>query len=101
MNNNPTAILASFSTMKSMVDAKQYQSPYQILAEFIQYIITKNNLHSFTAVEMKNRLLEVFGFNVPEAVVRTATRGLKFINTENGIHHVNNSELKENASFAT
>ena len=32
MNNNPTSILASFSTIKSMVDAKQYQSPYQILA---------------------------------------------------------------------
>ena len=75
MSNNPTSILASFSTMKSMVDAKQYQSPYQILAEFIQYIIIKYGLHSFTAVEMKNRLSEVFGFDIPEAVVRTTTRG--------------------------
>ena len=41
MSNNPTSILASFVTMKSLVDAKQYQSPYQILAEFIQYIIIK------------------------------------------------------------
>lgn len=99
MSNNPTSILASFSTMKSMVDAKQYQNPYQILAEFIQYIIAKKNLHSFTAVEMKNRLLEEFGFNIPEAVVRTAIRGLKFIKTENGIHHVISSELEENISF--
>ena len=28
-SNNPTSILASFSTMKSLVDAQQYQSPYQ------------------------------------------------------------------------
>ena len=99
MNNNPTSILASFSTMKSMVDAKQYQSPYQILAEFIQYIVVKNNLHSFTAIEMKNRLNEVFGFDVPEAVVRTAVRGLKFIKTENGIHHVYSSAFVNNTSL--
>ena len=36
MSNNPTSILASFVTMKSLVDAKQYQSPYQILAEFMR-----------------------------------------------------------------
>ncbi len=46
MNKNSTSILASFATMKSLVDAQQYQSPYQILAEFIQYIIIKSNLHS-------------------------------------------------------
>ena len=80
-SNNPTSILASFSTMKSLVDAQQYQSPYQILAEFIQYIIIKGNLHSFTAIEMKNRLFEVFGFDIPEAVVRTTARGLQFIIT--------------------
>ncbi len=93
MGNNPTSILASFSTMKSMVDAKQYQNQYQILAEFIQYVIVQNSLHSFTAVEMKNRLHEVFGFDVPEAVVRTAVRGLNFIKTENGIHHVEGQVL--------
>ena len=98
-SNNPTSILASFSTMKSMVDAKQYQSPYQILAEFIQYIVIKSNLHSFTAIEMKNRLNEVFGFDVPEAVVRTAARGLQFIKTENGIHHVDRHELGEITLF--
>ena len=99
MGNNPTSTLASFSTMKSLVDAKQYQSPYQILAEFIQYIVVKNNLHSFTAVEMKNRLHEIFGFDIPEAVVRSTARGLRYIKTENGIHHVNCTELVENSSF--
>lgn len=99
MSNNPTSILASFATMKNLVDAQQYQSPYQILAKFIQYIIIKCNLHSFTAVEMKNRLFEVFGFDVPEAVVRSAARGLQFIRTENSIYHVNHVELKDNATF--
>lgn len=98
-SNNPTSILASFSTMKSLVDAQQYQSPYQILAEFIQYIIIKSNLHSFTAIEMKNRLFEVFGFDIPEAVVRTTIRGLQFIKAENSIYHVNQIELKDNSVF--
>ena len=98
-SNNPTSILASFSTMKSLVDAQQYQSPYQILAEFIQYIIIKSNLHSFTAIEMKNRLFEVFGFDIPEAVVRTTVRGLQFVKTENRIYHVNRIELKDNSAF--
>lgn len=99
MSKNPTSILASFATMKSLVDAQQYQSPYQILAEFIQYIIIKSNLHSFTAIEMKNRLFEVFGFDVPEAVVRSSVRGMQFIKNENGICHVNHVELKSNATF--
>lgn len=99
MSSNPTSILASFSTMKSMVDAKQYQSPYQILAEFIQCIIAQNKLRSFTAIEMKNRLFEVFGFNVPEAVVRTTIRGLSFVKTENGVHHVDNMGFDEVSSF--
>lgn len=98
-SNNPTSILASFSTMKSLVDAQQYQSPYQILAEFIQYIIIKSNLHSFTAIEMKNRLFEVFGFDIPEAVARTTVRGLQFVKTENRIYHVNPIELKDNSAF--
>ena len=99
MSNNPTSILASFVTMKSLVDAKQYQSPYQILAEFIQYIIIKNNLHSFTAEEMKNSLFKVFGFEIPEAVVKSTARGTQFINTENRSYHVNHVELKDNATF--
>lgn len=85
--------------MKSLVDAQQYQSPYQILAEFIQYIIIKNNLHAFTAIEMKNRLFEVFGFDTPEAVVRTAVRGLHFVKVENSIYHVNQIDLEGNPVF--
>lgn len=48
---------------------------------------------------MKNRLFEVFGFDIPEAVVRTTVRGLQFIKTENSIYHVNQIELKDNSVF--
>ena len=31
--------MASFATLKSLSDVKKYQSPYQILREFINYIM--------------------------------------------------------------
>jgi len=80
---NITSILASFATMKNLFDARSYQNPYQLLSEFISYIISSNNLHSFTAVEMKNRLQDSFGFEIPEAVVKTSIKSLDFIKSEN------------------
>ena len=37
--HNSTAILASFATLKSLLDEKKYKSSYQVLQEFIHYII--------------------------------------------------------------
>lgn len=71
---NSTSVLASFATLKSLSDERKYQSPYQILREFIQYIITTDSLHSFSAIDMKNRLNEHFGFSIPEAVVKTSIK---------------------------
>ena len=74
--NNITGVLASFSTLKSLNDSNNYQNSYQILSEFIGYIINTQNLYTFTAVEMKNQLSAVFGFDIPEAVVKTASKNL-------------------------
>lgn len=49
--------MASFATLKSLSDAKKYQSPYQILREFIRYIILADSLYSFSAVD-NERLFE-------------------------------------------
>ena len=67
---NRTSIMASFATLKSLSDVKKYQSPYQILREFINYIIVSDSLYSFSAVEMKNCLNSHFSFSIPEAVVK-------------------------------
>ena len=99
MSQNPTAILASFSVMKSLVDAERYQNPYQILAEFVRYIIAKNHIHTFTAVEMKCYLFDLFGFNVPEAVVRTAVKKLDFIRTKDRTFYVDSTEAEKNSFF--
>lgn len=64
---NNISILASFATIKSLSDEQKYQSPYQILSEFIRHIILTDALYAFTAVEMKCLLNEHFDFAVPEA----------------------------------
>ena len=66
---NNTVLLASFATIKSLSDEKKYQSPYQILSEFIRHIILTNALYAFTAVEMKGLLKKHFEFIVPESTV--------------------------------
>ena len=37
---------------------------------------------------MKNRLKSVFGFDIPEAVVKTASKSLPFVTRENGTYIV-------------
>ena len=69
--------MASFATLKSLSDVKKYQSPYQILREFISYIIVSDSLYSFSAVEMKNCLNSHFSFSIPEAVVKTALKNIQ------------------------
>ena len=53
---NRTSIMASFATLKSLSDVKKYQSPYQILREFINYIIVSDSLYSFSAVEIAGKM---------------------------------------------
>lgn len=96
---NNTTILASFATLKSLTDAKQYTNSYQILAEFISHIIKTKNLYVFTAVEMKHELEDTFGFDIPEAVVKTASKSLPFVTRENGAYTVDRSGFAVNKSF--
>ena len=70
-NKGAVAILTSFVTLKVLNDTKKYNSSYQILSEFIKYIISTESLYNFSAVKMKNLLNSVFGFNIPEVVIKT------------------------------
>ena len=77
--NKSISILASFSTLKILSDTKKYKNSYQILSEFICYIISTQKIYTFTASEMKNKLKTVFGVNIPEAVVKTTSKNLPFV----------------------
>lgn len=97
--NNETSILASFATLKFLNDNKKYKNPYQLLSEFIGYIIQSKGIYSFAAIEMKNFLKEVFGFNVPEAVVKTASKSLPYITKKNETYDVDREKISVNAEL--
>lgn len=98
-NTNTTSLLSAFATIKSLSDAKKYESPYQILAEFIRHIIDTKSLHSFSSAEMKNRLNEQFGFIIPESVIKTAARRMPDVTLENGLYTVSSLEKESHSLF--
>ena len=57
-----------------------------LLGDFIKLIIKKNNLYSFSASEIKNRLLKEYDFSIPESVVETTLR--KICNKKNGEYSI-------------
>ena len=96
---NTTSIMASFATLKSLSDAKKYQSSYQILREFINYIIISDSLYSFSAVEMKNRLNSHFSFSIPEAVVKTSLKNMTGATLTDGIYTISKTEVCSDKQF--
>lgn len=94
-----TSVLASYATLKSLSDEKKYKSPYQILREFIKYIITTGSLYTFSALEMKSHLADEFGFSIPEAVIKTSMKGFEGAILDNGIYNVSFDSLENRSQF--
>lgn len=94
-----TSLLASFATIKSLSDERKYHSPYQILGEFIRFIITSEHIYAFSAAEMKNHLRLQFGFEIPEAVVKTAARKMAGVSLDNSLFSVAISEIGMDSLF--
>jgi len=85
--NKSESILASYVTYKELYSNDSYKNPYQILAEFILFVIETNKLYLFSAYEMKKKLNDDFGFNLPDAVIKSALKKMEAIkkipNSEN------------------
>ena len=85
---NTTSIMASFAILKSLSDAKKYQSQYQILREFIRYIIFNDALYSFSAIEMKSSLNSHFCFSVPEVAIKIALKNMPEATLSDGTYDI-------------
>lgn len=99
MTINTNALLASYATFKELYDSRKYASPYQILKEFIQFIILDKSLFSFTIIEIQDNLRKEFGFNPPVAVINTAIKKVPNVTRNNQLYRVDFSKLKSNSSF--
>lgn len=94
-----SSVLATYATLKSLSDEKKYQSPYQILREFIRYIIVSDALYNFSAIEMKSRLSTHFNFSIPEAVIKTSLKSMAGISLAHGTYSVIVGELGTDSVF--
>lgn len=93
------SVLAAYATFKELYNSNRYSNPYQILGEFIKYIISTKALYNFTTAEIQIKLREEFGFDLPIAVIRTATKGIEGISVRNGIFSIKRDQLTNNNEF--
>ncbi len=93
------SVLASYATLRSVFESKQYQNIYQLLAEFVKYVVISEKKRAFTASEMKNMLKDAFGFDLPEAVVRSTLKGASFTRSESGQFVVSDLEYQQDEQF--
>lgn len=102
------SVLASYVTYKELYANDNYRSAYQILAEFIKYIIVTEDIYNFSIPELKRRLQDVFGFQLPNAVIKSTIKRIEYIERipnkeEYGVNRQNVnvdkrfSQYKENA----
>lgn len=95
------SILASYVTYKELYASDSYRSAYQILAEFIKYQIASEEIYSFSVPELKKKLKDTFGFQLPDAVIKSALKKLDYVER---IQHredysVNRQNLKIDPQF--
>ena len=88
-----TSILASYVTYKELSNHGNYKSPYQILAEFIKYIIYEEKLYAFSIGEIKSRVENEFEFQVPDAVLKSALKKIDFITCDTTGNYCVNGEM--------
>lgn len=105
--NHTMPILASYVTYKELSRRGNYKSPYQILAEFIKYIIYEKKLYAFSIGEIKSRVENEFEFYLPDAVLKSALKKIDFVTYDTtGNYCVNvekvrvNGELKKYRNLA-
>lgn len=93
--NYTTSILASYVTYKELSNHGNYKSPYQILAEFIKYIVYEESLYAFSIGEIKNKIENEFEFYLPDAVLKSALRKIDFITCDTvGNYCVNGEKIR-------
>ncbi|TXD53090.1 hypothetical protein [Polaribacter sp. IC063] len=93
---NKTNLLASVTLFGELYNSETYKSIPDILAELIKGAIISENTFSFNSTELKKIMNKVYGFEIPESVLRTVLKS-KFkdkVKIEHKIYHFE-QEVKE------
>ncbi len=94
MKKAPEIVMASYVTYKELFRGKKYKSPYQILAEFIKYIIIQEKIYQFSCLEIKKMIVDTFGFKLPNAVLKSALKKVECVE-KNGRRDADSVDYKK------
>ena len=65
------SLIASVALFSDLYNSDSYRSIPDIIAEFIRGAIFFENRYSFSSTQIKGLLKKVYGFDIPESVIRT------------------------------
>lgn len=86
-------LIASVALFSELYNSETYKSIPEIIAEFIRGAVIFENKFSFNSTELKDLLNRIYGFDIPESVIRTTLQN-KFkdeIKRENNYFHFDES----------
>ncbi len=67
-------LLASVALFRKLYEKENYNNIYDILAEFIRGAVIYESKLTYTSEEIKGILKKVYGFEIPESVIKTTLR---------------------------
>jgi hypothetical protein len=67
-------LLASVALFRKLYDREDYNNIYDILAEFIRGAVIYENKLTYTSEEINGLLKKVYGFEIPDSVIKTTLR---------------------------
>jgi hypothetical protein len=98
-------LIASVALFSELYNSETYKNIPEIIAEFIRGAVIFENKFSFNSTELKDLLNKIYGFDIPESVIRTTLQN-KFkdeIKRENNYFHfdesIKNTQLNINSDF--
>jgi hypothetical protein len=86
-------LIASVALFSELYNSDTYKNIPEIIAEFIRGAVIFENKYSFNSTELKDLLNRIYGFDIPESVIRTTLQN-KFkdeIKRENNYFHFDQS----------
>lgn len=86
-------LIASVALFSELYNSDTYKNIPEIIAEFIRGAVIFENKYSFNSTELKDLLNRIYGFDIPESVIRTTLQN-KFkdeIKRENNYFHFDES----------
>lgn len=88
-----TNLMTSLAVCKKLYD--ENKTVYDILYNFIITIVIEKNIKIFNSSDMKSYLNNIYGFNIPESIIRTTLKKRKCFTLNNYKYNVNNHILED------